>query len=43
MLADLHDAANTVEFYEGARFHAQRYRSMARDSRTLEKLWRKKG
>ena len=26
MLADLHDAANTVEFYEGARFHEQRYR-----------------
>ena len=26
MLAGLHDAANTVEFYEGARFHEQRYR-----------------
>jgi Asp-tRNA(Asn)/Glu-tRNA(Gln) amidotransferase A subunit family amidase len=26
MLADLHDAANTVEFYEGARFHEQRHR-----------------
>jgi Asp-tRNA(Asn)/Glu-tRNA(Gln) amidotransferase A subunit family amidase len=26
MLAELHDAANTVEFYEGARFHEQRYR-----------------
>jgi len=26
MLAALHDAANTVEFYEGARFHEQRYR-----------------
>ena len=26
MLADLHDAANTVEFYEGARFHEQRYK-----------------
>ena len=26
MLADLHDAANTVEFYEGARFHEERYR-----------------
>jgi Asp-tRNA(Asn)/Glu-tRNA(Gln) amidotransferase A subunit family amidase len=26
MLVDLHDAANTVEFYEGARFHEQRYR-----------------
>jgi Asp-tRNA(Asn)/Glu-tRNA(Gln) amidotransferase A subunit family amidase len=26
MLADLHDAANTVQFYEGARFHEERYR-----------------
>jgi Asp-tRNA(Asn)/Glu-tRNA(Gln) amidotransferase A subunit family amidase len=26
MLTELHDAANTVEFYEGARFHEQRYR-----------------
>jgi Asp-tRNA(Asn)/Glu-tRNA(Gln) amidotransferase A subunit family amidase len=26
MLAELHEAANTVEFYEGARFHEQRYR-----------------
>lgn len=26
VLAELHDAANTVEFYEGARFHEQRYR-----------------
>jgi Asp-tRNA(Asn)/Glu-tRNA(Gln) amidotransferase A subunit family amidase len=25
VLADLHEAANTVEFYEGARFHEQRY------------------
>jgi Asp-tRNA(Asn)/Glu-tRNA(Gln) amidotransferase A subunit family amidase len=25
-LADLHEAANTVEFYEGARFHEERYR-----------------
>ena len=25
MLADLHDAATHVEFYEGARFHEQRY------------------
>jgi Asp-tRNA(Asn)/Glu-tRNA(Gln) amidotransferase A subunit family amidase len=26
LLAELHDAANTVQFYEGARFHEQRYR-----------------
>ena len=26
MLAELHEAATTVEFYEGARFHEQRYR-----------------
>jgi len=26
MLAELHESANTVEFYEGARFHEQRYR-----------------
>ena len=26
MLAQLHEAANTVEFYEGARFHEQRYK-----------------
>ena len=26
MLAELHQAANTVEFYEGARFHEQRYK-----------------
>jgi Asp-tRNA(Asn)/Glu-tRNA(Gln) amidotransferase A subunit family amidase len=26
MLAELHEAANTVEFFEGARFHEQRYR-----------------
>jgi Asp-tRNA(Asn)/Glu-tRNA(Gln) amidotransferase A subunit family amidase len=26
MLAQLHEAATTVEFYEGARFHEQRYR-----------------
>lgn len=26
MLAELHEAARTVEFYEGARFHEQRYR-----------------
>ena len=26
MLAELHEAANTIEFYEGARFHEQRYR-----------------
>ena len=26
LLAELHEAANTVEFYEGARFHEQRYR-----------------
>jgi Asp-tRNA(Asn)/Glu-tRNA(Gln) amidotransferase A subunit family amidase len=26
MLAELHEAATTVEFYEGARFHEQRYK-----------------
>jgi Asp-tRNA(Asn)/Glu-tRNA(Gln) amidotransferase A subunit family amidase len=26
LLAELHDAANTIQFYEGARFHEQRYR-----------------
>ncbi len=26
MLAELHEAANTIQFYEGARFHEQRYR-----------------
>jgi Asp-tRNA(Asn)/Glu-tRNA(Gln) amidotransferase A subunit family amidase len=26
LLAELHEAANTIEFYEGARFHEQRYR-----------------
>ena len=31
MLAVLHQAANTVEFYEGARFHEQRYREVRRE------------